>query len=354
MSSFSSIINDILGTPDIIIALAAALFFLIVIPVIFSISSRSKRLEKRVFMKNLLHRIKWPLAISIAIVLIYTSSLKEVVGREQTTENILTLMLIAVMTWVLLSLVRIIKVVVHEKYPLDKEDNLYERKIRTQYQYIHALLSVIIVVIGIAVALFQFDKFRIIGAGLLASAGIVALLIAFTAQQTLSNLIAGFQIAFTQPFRIDDVVIVEGEWGKIEEITLTYVVVRIWDQRRLVLPISYFLTTPFQNWTRTTADILGTIMIYVDYMVPVEKVREEVKRIASTTHLWDGKVVGLQVTDSSERTVTLRALISARNASDAWDLRCYVRERLIDFLQKEYPSSLPRVRIEELEKDPGS
>jgi small-conductance mechanosensitive channel len=178
------------------------------------------------------------------------------------------------------------------------------------------------------------------------STGVAAIILAFAAHQTLGNLLAGFQVAFTQPFRIDDVVIVEGEWGRIEEITFTYVVVRIWDQRRLVLPLSYFLNNPFQNWTRTSADIWGTVNLYVDYGVPVKRVREELKRILESSQLWDGKVAVVQVTDASERTVTLRALVSAKNASDAWDLRCLVREKLIDFLQREYPDSLPRLRVQ--------
>ena len=201
--------------------------------------------------------------------------------------------------------------------------------------------------VGVGFILLQFDSLQPLGTGLLASAGVVGIIIGFASHQILANLLAGFQIAFTQPFRIDDVVIVEGEWGRIEEITLTYVVVRIWDQRRLVLPITYFINNPFQNWTRTTADIWGSVFIYVDYSVPIEKIREELKRIVSTTKEWDGKVAVLQVTDSSERTITLRALVSARNASDAWSLRCFVREKLISFLQNKYPDSLPKLRLEE-------
>jgi small-conductance mechanosensitive channel len=238
-------------------------------------------------------------------------------------------------------------VVVYAYFPIDKADNLHERKVRTQFQYIRYILTFIIMFVGMAFIFRQFQSLQAIGTGLLASAGVIGIIVAFAANQTLGNLLAGFQIAFTQPFRIDDVVIVEGEWGRIEEITFTYVVVRIWDQRRLVLPISYFIKNPFQNWTRTTADIWGTVFLYLDYSVPIEKIREELNRIVSSSELWDGKVAVLQVTDTSERTITLRALVSARNASDAWSLRCYVREKLISFLQKKYPESLPLIRIEE-------
>lgn len=340
-------LKDLIDKPDIVAAFIAAAVFLLVVPILFTILSRSERLEDRTFRRTLLIKIKWPLALSLALAVLYASSLKSEFAREEIAGDMMAVILIAAVTWILLRILKIIKLVIYEKNPLDKADNLNERKARTQYQYIHALLSLLAVILGLSLIFFQFEKLRILGAGLLASAGLAAVMLAFTAQQTLSNLIAGFQIAFTQPFRIDDVVIVEGEWGRIEEITLTYVVVRIWDQRRLVLPISYFTANPFQNWTRTTADIWGTVTINVDYNVPVEEIREEVKRIAASSPLWDGNVVGLQVTDASERTITLRALVSAKDASAAWDLRCMLRERLIDHLKREHPGSLPRIRIEE-------
>jgi small-conductance mechanosensitive channel len=167
--------------------------------------------------------------------------------------------------------------------------------------------------------------------------------------------LAGIQIAITQPIRLDDVVIVEGEWGRIEEITLTYVVLRIWDQRRLVLPITYFLDKPFQNWTRVSAELLGTIFLYVDYTVPVEALRQELQRIVESDERWDRRVVGLVVTNVSERTVELRALISAADSGRAWDLRCHVREKLVEFVRDNYPQALPRLRAElsELPDGPG-
>jgi small-conductance mechanosensitive channel len=165
-------------------------------------------------------------------------------------------------------------------------------------------------------------------------------------KETLSNIIAGVQIAFAQPFRLEDAVVVEGEWGWIEEIGTMYVVVRIWDLRRLIVPLSYFLDHPFQNWTRTSAHLLGNVLLYADYTVPVEELREELRRICEATPLWKGQVCLLQASDATEHTVQLRALIDARNSSDAWDLRCLVRERLLDYLQKNHPESLPRYRGE--------
>jgi hypothetical protein len=194
--------------------------------------------------------------------------------------------------------------------------------------------------------LMTFDSVRQFGISLLASAGIAGVVLGFAAQKSLGTLLAGIQIAVSQPVRLDDVVIVEGEWGRIEEITLTYVVVRIWDERRLIVPVTYFLDNAFQNWTYTSAEILGTVYIYADYSVPVEMVRKELKNILDSTDLWDGRLWSLLVTDSTERTMEMRALVSAANSSKAWDLRCLVRERLIDFLQREYPGSLPRVRLE--------
>jgi small-conductance mechanosensitive channel len=225
-------------------------------------------------------------------------------------------------------------------------DNLRARAIHTQFGIVRKIAIVVIGVFALATVLMSFEEFRQLGAGILASAGLAGLVIGFAAQKTLGNLLAGIQIAITQPIRIDDVVVVEGEWGRIEEITLTYVVVRIWDLRRLVLPIGYFLEQPFQNWTRVSADVLGTVYLVVDYTVPVDEIRAQLERIVRESNLWDRKVCGVQVTGASEHGIEVRALVSAADSSKAWDLRCEVREKLIAFLQQNYPGSLPRVRAE--------
>jgi small-conductance mechanosensitive channel len=204
----------------------------------------------------------------------------------------------------------------------------------------------IVAVLTLGIVLMTFDKVRQLGTSILASAGIAGIVIGFAAQRSIANLLAGLQLAFTGPINIDDVVIVEGEWGRIEEMTLTYVVVRIWDLRRLILPITYFIEKPFQNWTRVSADILGTVYLYVDYTVPVQAIREELERLLKNSEKWDGKVCSLQITDSKEQVVELRALMSAADASKAWELRCLIREQLISFVQKNYPESLPRMRAE--------
>lgn len=250
------------------------------------------------------------------------------------------------LAWLLTQLLNVLRDVVVEQYKITGGDNLENRKIMTQLQYIRQTSIVVIGIIAIAAILLHFESVRSIGAGLLTSAGVAGIIIGFAAQRTIANLLAGFQIAFTQPIRYDDVVIVEGEWGRIEEITLTYVVVRIWDLRRLVVPINYFIEKPFQNWTRTSADILGTVFIYVDYCIPVDKIRIKLTEILEGHKLWDGKVNVLQVTNTTEKTVELRALMSARDASDAFDLRCEVREQLVRFVQENYPGSLPKIRAE--------
>jgi small-conductance mechanosensitive channel len=207
------------------------------------------------------------------------------------------------------------------------------------------VLDVLIIFLTFTAVLLTFDRVREIGFSLLASAGVVGIILGFAAQRSLATLFAGIQIALTQPIRIDDVVIVENEWGWIEEITLTYVVVKIWDQRRLVVPITYFIEKPFQNWTRKTAELLGSVYLYADYRLPVSEIRQELQKILQAAPQWDQRVGVLQVTDASERTIQLRALMSAADSPQAWELRCHVREKLVEFMQLHYPASLPQVRV---------
>lgn len=261
-------------------------------------------------------------------------------------DKIVEVGLVLAFATVIIYSVKILESVVFHIYDITQSNNLKARRIRTQMQFIRQLLVAIIVVLTIAAILMSFENMRKLGAGLLGGVAIGATILGFAAQQSLGNLLAGFQIAFTQPIRIDDVLVVEGEWGRVEEITLTYVVLRIWDQRRLILPISYFIQKPFQNWTRSSSDILGTAFFYLDYRVPVDKVREELTRLLELSPLWDKKVNVLQVTDTKERTIEIRALMSARDSGDAFDLRCYVRENLIKFIENNYPDSLPRTRAE--------
>ena len=247
---------------------------------------------------------------------------------------------------ILIGTIGILKDIVAHKYDLNKENNLKERKVRTQLQFIRKFIIVIIVLVTTAIVLLSFESMRKIGAGLLTGVGIGGIIIGFAAQKSLGNLLAGFQIAFTQPIRIDDVLVVEGEWGRVEEITLTYVVVNIWDQRRLILPITYFIEKPFQNWTRVSAELLGTVFLYVDYNLPIPPLREELTRLLNAHPLWDRRVNVVQVTDNKELNVEVRFLMSARNSGQAFDLRCDIRENMIAFIRENYPESLPKTRLE--------
>jgi small-conductance mechanosensitive channel len=248
--------------------------------------------------------------------------------------------------WALIELTDVVSDLVRDRYRLTKENNLTERKIITQFQYIKRVVSVVVFIVAVAFILLQFDKVRELGTGLLTSAGVAGIIIGLAAQKSIANLLAGFQLAFTQPIRIDDVVIVENEWGRVEEITLTYVVVRIWDERRLVVPLNYFNEKPFQNWTRSSSQLLAYVFLYTDYRVPVDALRQKFTELLEGNPLWDQRVNVVQVTNADRHTMEIRALASARNASEAWDLRCQVREGLITFIQKEYPESLPRTRVE--------
>ncbi len=261
-------------------------------------------------------------------------------------EHITGLGLIAAIAWLVILFVDIARDVIASRYRVDVSDNLMARRIQTQFEILHRLTVILVSVVAVAIMLMTFPAIKHIGVSILASAGLASLVVGMAMKGTLSNLIAGIQIAFAQPFRLEDAVVIDGEWGWIEEIGMMYVVVRIWDLRRLVIPLSYFLDNAFQNWTRTSADLLGSTMLYVDYTVPLDEMRAELKRICESTKLWKGDVCVLQVTDASEHTMQLRALMDARNGGDAWDLRCLVREGLIVWLQKNHPDSLPKYRGE--------
>jgi small-conductance mechanosensitive channel len=265
-------------------------------------------------------------------------------GLEEMFRSAASLLLIGIVAFVLLQVVDAAAALVLRQHRIDVRDNLQARAIHTQVVVLKKVAVSTIGIFALASMLMVFDSARQFGASILASAGVAGIIVGLAAQRSIATLLAGFQIALTQPIRVDDVVIVENEWGRIEEITLTYVVVRIWDLRRLVLPITYFIERPFQNWTRSSADILGTVFLHADYSVPLDALRAELTRILSTSTFWDGKVNVLQVTDAKEHTLEIRALASAADASLAWDLRCEVREKLIQFLQRNYPESLPRVR----------
>ncbi len=245
---------------------------------------------------------------------------------------------------VLIRLTNVVQDMLFIRYDINLSNNLRARKIRTQIIYVKKVAIVLLVLFCLSLILLSFPGVRKFGTTILAGAGVAGIIIGFALQKSLVNLFAGIQIAFTQPIKIDDAVVVENEWGWIEEINLTYVVVRIWDLRRLVLPITYFTENAFQNWTRNNAQILGSVFLYVDYSMPLEPLRKHFEKVLSETKLWDQQTQVLQVTDTTDKTMTIRLLMTAQNSPTAWDLRCYVREKMIEFIQQNYPHSLPHVR----------
>jgi small-conductance mechanosensitive channel len=257
-----------------------------------------------------------------------------------------SILLIVAITVVLFQAVKTAQEMMLLRYDITASNNLRARKLYTQ---VHVLGRVVYVAIGlfaVACILMLFQQVRHVGTSLLASAGIMGIIAGVAGQKTLANLIAGFQIALAQPIRLDDVVIVEGEWGRIEEITLSYVVVHIWDDRRLVLPLTYFVEKPFQNWTRNSAQLLGSVFVWVDYSFPLEEGRKALGRIIESSPLWDRRFWNLQVTDTSEKTMQLRVLATSQDSSKSWDLRCEIREKFIAYIQEHHPQSLPFVRAQ--------
>jgi len=233
---------------------------------------------------------------------------------------------------------------IERRHRIDVEDNLTARRIHTQINILRRVAVVMVLLLTVGFCLLIFPTVRAFGVSLFASAGVAGLVLGFAARPILANLIAGVQIALTQPIRIDDVLIVEGEWGWVEEITTTYVVLRIWDQRRLIVPLSRFIEQPFENWTRESADILGVVLWHLDYRAPIAEMRQKLDELLYGNQLWNGKVANLQVVESGPATITVRALVSARNSPMAWDLRCEIREQMIEWLRAEHPEALPRVR----------
>ena len=255
--------------------------------------------------------------------------------------------------WLAVRAVEALQARILREHPVDIEDNLAARRIQTQTRVIARVIQGAIILVGVALALMTFPAIRQIGATLLASAGIIGLVAGIAARPVFGNLIAGLQIALAQPIRLDDVVIVEGEWGRIEEITSTYVVVRIWDERRMVVPLQWFIENPFQNWTRTSAQLLGTAFLWLDYRTPMAEVRAQLQRICEEDPRWDGRVCVAQVTETCEHTIQVRLLVSSGNSGDLFDLRCVVRERMIDYLAQCHPEALPRLRADLAREGPG-
>ena len=340
------------GVPAWLVSLAAlALVALVALSghwVLYHAAARITARTRTVIDDSLVRRSRGP--ARLVVVALALLAFAHTVGyADQTVSSLrqgLVIVLILAVGWLGVALTGTLTDYVDAVFRIDVADNLRARQVHTQMVVLRRILIVAIVLVVLFLVLISVPRAREIGISLFASAGVAGLVVGMAARPALSNLIAGVQIAMTGPINIDDVVIMEGEWGRIEEIGSTYVVVRIWDERRLVVPLSRVIETPFQNWTRRSANILGTVFVYADYTVPVEAVRAKLCEIVEDSPNWDGRVCGLQVTNTTERTLELRALVSASDASKAWDLRCHVRETLIGWLQAEHPECLPRVRAE--------
>ncbi len=299
------------------------------------------------FTHDLLELIKPPLHLLIPLLILRTiwGSASDNFIFIDIARHLTTLAIILAITWLGLRIVQAGQQVILQRHPITMSDNLSARRIQTQTKVLVQTLCFFVILFGIAAMLMTFPNARQIGTSLLASAGLAGLAVGFAAKPVLGNLIAGLQIAITQPISLDDVVIVENEWGRVEEITGTYVVIRIWDDRRLIVPLQYFIENPFQNWTRKTSNLIGSIFLWVDYAMPLEPLREELNNLCrQAPELWDGKVCVLQVTDTTEKAMQLRILVSTSDSSKNWDLRCFIREKLILFINVNHPDCLPKVR----------
>ncbi len=352
---FSTVWDDLADTllmvPDWVIAilvtaLAVALAFA-AHRVAFSIAERILSL-RRPFLHSLVTKLQGPLRLAFMLlalnIAVAVAPIRSPLG--DVLAGTLQVAFIALIGWMVLTALNIATELYLRRFKIDVEDNLHARKQVTQVRILKGAVASLITLITIAAALMTFEQVRQYGVSLFASAGIAGIVVGFAARPVLSNLLAGIQLAITQPIRLDDAVIVEGEWGRVEEITATYVVVRIWDWRRLIVPLTYFIEKPFQNWTRETASLIGVVLLRVDFTVPVARLRDKAQEIVRASKHWDGKVFNVQVTDADAGSMELRVIASAANSGVAFDLRCELREALIGWLQSEYPHALPRRREE--------
>lgn len=304
--------------------------------------------EKDLLWRSMVSRNKRPTRLAVFVFGVSFASHVSPLTSEQdnTIRHIMLVCLIFLIAWVARSALHIWSTVHLRGFKLDAADNLMARKHVTQFRILKRVCEWLIIVVAVSAALMTFDEVRQYGVSLLASAGAAGIVVGLALQPVLKNLLAGLQLAVTQPIRIDDALLVEGEWGNVEEITSTYVVVKLWDWRRLVLPLNYFMEKPFQNWTRESSSLIGTVMIYLDYRAPIDLIRAKVMELAANSPLHDGGVVNVAVTDFKENTMEVRILVSASNAGRTFDLRCYIREQLVAFLRDHHPTALPLLRME--------
>ncbi len=335
------------------VAVAGALVIAVTVVAITALVVRSVARRSR-WGASLIARTRRPfraLLIAVAVGVALSTTLPAVAdeGWRVAIGRIVAIGTIAAAAWFATGLVLFAIDLGLARYRTDVEDNRVARRARTQMLIVRRLAIVVIIVVAAGSILLTFPAVRTVGASLLASAGIASIVAGLAAQSTLANVFAGMQLAFSDAIRVDDVVVVEEQWGRIEEITLTYVVVHLWDDRRLVLPSTYFTSTPFENWTRSTSELLGAVELDLDWRVSPALMREELNAILERTELWDGRAAVLQVTDAVGGFVRVRVLVTAKDAPSLFDLRCFVREELVEWLQSRDTAGLPRTRVELVE-----
>jgi len=326
--------------------LAGVVGHIVVFRILLSLTKSTKVTFDNALVKHCYRPLQWIIIVLIVRMVGKINQPEAQTNVYDVRGQVIALLLIGLVAWLLIRMIYVLEDYVTSHFDVSVKDNLKARKIHTQFKVLKRITIIVVSILAFGTMLMTFKNIRQLGTTILASAGVVGIVVGMAAQRTIATFIAGIQIAITQPIRVDDVVIVENEWGRIEEITLTYVVVRIWDLRRLIVPITYFIEKPFQNWTRISADILGTVFIYTDYTVPVDAIRERLQKILNESEHWDKKVCVVQVTNATDRTMEIRALMSAADASAAWTLRCEVREKLLEFIRSKYPQALPKVRAE--------
>jgi small-conductance mechanosensitive channel len=336
--------NWIVGIAVLVVALAVAFGLH---RVAYFVLARIARRAPGVVYSSLVRRSRAPVCglVLLLVFLLFLPGVPLAPRADAIVYRVAALALTAMVGWLVVKCMGVVSDVVTSRFDVGNLDNLRARQVWTQTQLMQRFAIGIVVVLTVCIMLMSIPGVRQVGISQFASAGVAVIVIGMAAQQVLKNVLAGIQLALTDPVRVQDTVVVEGETGTVEEIRSTYIVVKTWDLRRLIVPLSHFIEQPFQNWTRVPTNMLGTVYLYVDYTVPVDRVRERFEALTKANPLWDGVVCGLQMTDVKDRTVELRGLVSAKTG-DVFNLRCQVREAMVDWLQGEYPESLPRLRAD--------
>jgi small-conductance mechanosensitive channel len=350
--------RDLSGWILLLTAVLAGVVVDVVITQIIRLVVRQRPFQTLALLKQYVRWPFWLFMPSLFFLLATNVQSERFLLRHPVTDKMAELLFIITTTWLVIQLLKVGEKRLIQQYDTNDDEKLKQRKYVTQVRFFRRIVAITVLLIGTSLVLISFQGSRKIGLSVLTSAGVVSVVIGFAAQKTLANLLAGVQIAFNQQIRLNDAVVVEKEWGRVEEINLTSVIVRLWDRRRLILPITYFVEKPFENWTRSDASIIGSIILYLDYNVPVDKLREKARKLAEDDPLWTGETFAVQVIDTLPTCIQVRILVSAPDSPSAFDLRCHMREELIAFIRDEYPQGLPQSRLllaeELIPKEPES